>query len=114
MKKTMINFILGMAVLTSVKAFGQDIIQTNAGSLTIQPVQHATFVMTAADKTIYVDPTGGKSAFNGIKSPDLVLITDIHGDHMDQKTLDSVKGSNTIVVAPKAVADKLTGLDPSK
>jgi hypothetical protein len=36
-----------------------------------------------------------------------VLITDIHGDHHNQETLDGLDLSNAIIVAPKAVADLL-------
>ncbi len=41
------------------------------------------------------------------KTADLVLITDIHGDHHDQKTLDGLDLSQATVVAPLAVAEKL-------
>jgi L-ascorbate metabolism protein UlaG (beta-lactamase superfamily) len=55
--------------------------------------------------TIYVDPTGEKAAFPGIKSPDMILITDIHGDHFDPKTIASVRTASTVIIVPKAVAD---------
>jgi L-ascorbate metabolism protein UlaG (beta-lactamase superfamily) len=87
-------------------------IQTDKGTLTIHPVTHATFVMTFNNKTFYVDPTGGQSAFKGMPQPDVILITDIHGDHNDPKTVDSVKTSKTFIVAPKAVAEKYS--DQSK
>jgi L-ascorbate metabolism protein UlaG (beta-lactamase superfamily) len=91
-----------------------DTIATSSGSIIIQPVQHATFVITADNKTIYVDPTGGAEAFQGIKPPDIILITDIHGDHMDPKTLEAVTKSNTVTVVPQAVADKLPITDKSR
>jgi L-ascorbate metabolism protein UlaG (beta-lactamase superfamily) len=78
------------------------------GELTIQPVMHATLVLTYNKKTIYVDPTGGAAAFKGLAAPDMILITDIHGDHFDPKTLDSIGGPGTVLVVPQAVADKLT------
>jgi L-ascorbate metabolism protein UlaG (beta-lactamase superfamily) len=89
-------------------------IETKNGNLQIQPVTHATFVMTYNNKTFYVDPTGGPSAFTGMAKPDVIVITDIHGDHCDPKTVDSIKTSNTIFIVPKAVAALLTGVDPSK
>lgn len=75
--------------------------------LTIQPITHATLVLTYNKKTIYVDPTGGADAFKGLAEPDIILITDIHGDHFDPATLTAVNISKTLIVAPKAVADKL-------
>jgi L-ascorbate metabolism protein UlaG (beta-lactamase superfamily) len=84
-----------------------DQVKTKNGTLTIQPIEHATLVLTANNKTIYVDPTGGANAFQGIAAPDLILITDIHGDHMDPATLDAINKTNAPIVAPQAVADKL-------
>jgi L-ascorbate metabolism protein UlaG (beta-lactamase superfamily) len=84
-----------------------DQVSTSLGSLTIQPINHATFVMTVGGKVIYVDPVGGASIFSGLGAPDMILITDIHGDHMDSATIAAVMKPGTIVVAPQAVADKL-------
>ncbi len=84
-----------------------DVIPTSKGSLTIQPLVHATFVLTLPDLTIYADPTGGAGNFTGIKPPDLIFITDIHGDHFDSKTISAVRTANTTLVVPKAVADLL-------
>jgi L-ascorbate metabolism protein UlaG (beta-lactamase superfamily) len=78
------------------------------GKISIQPIQHATFVLTYKNNTIYVDPTGGVSAFSGQRSPDLILITDIHGDHYDLKTLESVATDKTTLIAPQAVANLLS------
>ena len=84
-----------------------DQITTQAGPLTIQPVLHGSLVMTWDNKTIYVDPYGGADAFKGLAAPDLILITDIHGDHMDVKTLDALETSRAKLVVPQAVADQL-------
>ncbi|HEV2479983.1 MAG TPA: MBL fold metallo-hydrolase [Puia sp.] len=86
-----------------------DILPTSAGPLTIQPQVHATLELSLPDLTIYADPTGGAANYTGLKAPDLILITDIHGDHFDPKTLAEVSTASTTIVAPKAVADKFTG-----
>ena len=39
--------------------------------------------------------------------PDLILITDIHGDHLNMETLESIDISNATLITPRAVADKL-------
>ena len=83
-----------------------DRISTRDGDLIIHPINHATFVMAWKDKTIYVDPVGGGKRFDGLPKPDLILVTDIHGDHLDAGTLEAIGGSATIV-APAAVAEKL-------
>ena len=73
----------------------------------IKPIKHGTLVVETKDVTIYVDPTGGKEAFKSQKSPDYVLITDIHGDHLSKSTLESLDLSNTTLIGPKAVTDKI-------
>lgn len=84
-----------------------DQIETENGVITIQPIQHGTVVLSWDGNTIYVDPFGGSEAFNGIDSPDLILITDIHGDHMNVETLDALDTEGTVIVVPQAVADQL-------
>ena len=84
-----------------------DQIATTKGPLTVQPVTHGSVVFTWNGKTIYVDPTGGAVAYAGLAAPDVILITDIHGDHLDPKTLASLSVGQALMVVPKAVAEKL-------
>src|SRR6185436_9610592 len=58
-------------------------------------------------KTIYVDPVGNAKRFAEFPKADLVLVTDIHGDHLNGDTISSVTTEKSAIVAPKAVADKL-------
>lgn len=74
---------------------------------TINPVEHASMVLNWDGTIIYVDPVGGKEAFSKYTEPDLVLVTDIHGDHLDISTLESVVNDGTIIYAPKAVFEKI-------
>ena len=84
-----------------------DHIATSDGDLIIHPINHATFVMSWKDKTIYVDPVGTSKRFDGLPKPDLILVTDIHGDHLSPETLEAVAEAKTTIVAPSAVAEKL-------
>jgi L-ascorbate metabolism protein UlaG (beta-lactamase superfamily) len=88
-----------------------DILQTSKGPLTIQPVQHASFVLTVNGLTIYADPSWGADSYKGLAAPDIILITDIHGDHFDIKTLEAIKTANTVLIVPQVVADKLPDAD---
>lgn len=74
---------------------------------TIIPQSHATFVLEWEGITIYNDPTGGAQAFADFDAPDIILISDVHGDHMHRETLDSLKADSAIVVAPAVVADQI-------
>jgi L-ascorbate metabolism protein UlaG (beta-lactamase superfamily) len=95
--------------LSSATAFGQaltgDRIATDMGDLVIHPVGHATFVMGWNDQTIYVDPVG--DGLSGLPAPDLILVTDVHGDHLNAETLQAVAQADTTIVAPAAVAEQL-------
>lgn len=80
--------------------FGQD-------NFKVHPVSHATAVFEWDGLTIFLDPTGGAAAFDNFDKPDLILITDIHGDHLDVETLESLDISRARIIAPDAVAKKL-------
>lgn len=84
-----------------------DRIETSKGPLTIQPLNHATMALTWQGKTIYTDPNGGAQTFEGVKAPDIIVITDIHGDHFNPETLQAIDASKATLVVPQAVADKL-------
>ena len=91
-----------------------DILKTSEGTLIIQPILHGSLVLTYKNTTIYVDPYGGSNLYKGIKPPDIVLITDIHGDHLNEKTLDSLDTSNAIFITPKAVEAQISEKYKSK
>ena len=84
-----------------------DKLETKKGTVTIRPVLHGAVVFTWNKKTIYVDPYGGTAAYAGMADPDLILLTDIHGDHTDLKTLEAINTGKAKIVAPAAVADML-------
>lgn len=83
-----------------------EIVKTSS-ELKITPIEHATMVLEYENKVIYVDPFGGKEAFKNQKPADLVFITDIHFDHLDLPTLDSLDLSKATIIAPLAVKNKL-------
>lgn len=58
----------------------------NNEEIKIIPINHATMVLSHKDQVVYVDPVGGIEAFSGQEQPDYILITDIHGDHLDPTT----------------------------
>jgi|SRR3989344_690863 len=77
-------------------------------NIQVTPIEHATMVLNWNGKVIYTDPVGDASLFAAQPKSDIVLITDIHGDHFDLDTLKSVIADNTAIIAPQAVADKIT------
>jgi L-ascorbate metabolism protein UlaG (beta-lactamase superfamily) len=111
MKKSFITFI---SLLITIVVFSQDIVKTSVGDLKINPVIHGTLVLEINELTIYIDPYGGAEKFASFNSPDLILITDIHGDHLNQKTLDDLDVSNSKFIVPQAVKDQIADEMKSK
>ncbi len=83
------------------------ILQNPAPALKIIPIEHATAVFEWGETTIYIDPVGGAAAFEGQKAPDLILITDIHGDHLSVETLLELNTMKAKIMLPQAAADKM-------
>lgn len=109
MKKIyLLLFIVNFAMGAQAQRPEADHFKTTKGELTIQPVLHGTLMIQFNEKTIYVDPYGGGQAFEGLKKPDLILITDIHGDHLNEGTLDAINAEGIPIIAPQAVKDKMS------
>jgi L-ascorbate metabolism protein UlaG (beta-lactamase superfamily) len=84
-----------------------DTFETSAGEVKITPIQHASFMIEAGGKVIQVDPVGPEF-YDGLPQPDLILLTDIHGDHMSPPTIAKIKKAGTVIIAPAAVAKTVT------
>jgi L-ascorbate metabolism protein UlaG (beta-lactamase superfamily) len=105
-----VRTLLAAASCFSLVAFGaegptMDRIPADKGDIQIQPLNHATFTMEWNGKKIFVDPVGGGQRFQG--APDLVLVTDIHGDHLNADTLKAIAKDKTKIIAPQAVAEQI-------
>ncbi len=81
--------------------------ENTAEDVKITPISHATMVLQWDNTVIYVDPIGGAEAFEGQAQPDIILVTDIHEDHLNSETLEAVRGDNPLLIVPQAVAEKL-------
>ncbi len=92
--------------LTPKEVNDQEIKNQNS-DIKVIPIEHATTVLEWQDITIYVDPVGGAEAFDGQRQPDLILITDIHGDHLSVETLEALNTTKAKIMVPQAVADKI-------
>src|ERR1039457_7241594 len=79
---------------------------TSAGTLQLTPIQHASLMIKAGGKVMYVDPAQG--SYDGLPQADYILITDIHGDHMGSDLVDKLKNAGTVILAPKAVCTTIT------
>lgn len=84
---------------------------TAAGEVRITPLHHASTLIEAGSKTIYLDPAKPVK-FSGSPKADLILITDIHGDHMDPDSIAAISKGGTEILAPPAVVATVTTAKP--
>ena len=85
--------------------------KTSAGDVNITPIYHASTLIEAGGKVIYVDPAK-PSDFTGLPQADLILISDIHGDHMDADAVKKLSKANTEIIAPPSVVMTITNAKP--
>jgi len=81
--------------------------ERDGDEIDFEPIQHGTFVIRTTIANIYIDPVGDKKIFENFPDPDIILITDIHGDHLDTSVVDFLATKKTTVIGPKAVIDRL-------
>lgn len=98
-----------LLVLFPLAILAADSIATLNGKLSIQPIQHATFAIRWGGKLMVVDPVGPVKQFQPLGAPDLILLTDIHGDHLSKETLEALARPQTKLVAPPSVVEQLPG-----
>ena len=64
-------------------------------------------MIEAGGDRIYIDPAKPAN-IEGLPPGDLILITDIHGDHMDTGDIAALSNAQTEIVAPAAVQKTVT------
>jgi L-ascorbate metabolism protein UlaG (beta-lactamase superfamily) len=84
---------------------------TTAGPVRITPLYHASTLIEADGKVIYLD-LAPPTPTAGLRQADLMLITDIHGDHMNKGMVDQFSKAGTVVIAPPEVAKTVTQAKP--
>ncbi|HXP84544.1 MAG TPA: MBL fold metallo-hydrolase [Bryobacteraceae bacterium] len=95
-------FTLGALAAPAFAAKAAEEFKTSAGTLKITPIQHASLMIEAGGQVVYVDPAQG--SYDGLPKADVILLTDIHGDHLVPAMIDKVKKAGTTIIAPAAVA----------
>jgi L-ascorbate metabolism protein UlaG (beta-lactamase superfamily) len=84
---------------------------TSAGPVKVTPLYHASTLIEAGGQTIYLDPAK-PAKFSGLPKADLILITDIHGGHMDPESIKEISKPGTEILAPPAVVQTVTTAKP--
>jgi len=84
-----------------------DTLQAKGGPIAIQPVNHAALQLKQGNTVITVDPTPMGGDYAALPKADIILITDIHGDHLNADTIAKASKADTTVVVPQAVETQL-------
>jgi L-ascorbate metabolism protein UlaG (beta-lactamase superfamily) len=91
---------------TSTPAAGASQAESEVGDIRFTAITHASFQIEYGGKVIHVDPTSAGD-YSAAKQADLILVTDIHPDHLDPAAIKRVRKEGAPVVAPSAAADKI-------
>src|SRR5271155_5980601 len=100
-----------IAIAPFASAADTQVFSTSAGPVKITPLYHASTLIEAGGKTIYLDPAK-PAKLSGLPKADLILITDIHGDHMDPDSIKEISKPGTEILAPPAVVQTVTTAKP--
>lgn len=106
----MMRSFLALALAIPALAAAPEEFATSAGKLEIVPIQHASLMVRAGGKVLYLDPAQG--SYDGLPKADYILITDTHGDHLAPAILDKLRTPATVIVASKAAAAQIPGAKP--
>ena len=105
------GYVLLAAVNPAWSAAEPQVFETAAGAVKITPLNHASTLIEAAGKVIYLDPAKPVN-FSSLPKADLILITDIHGDHMDPASIKEISKGATEIISSPAVAQTVTMAKP--
>jgi len=105
--------ICGLLALTTFPSAAPEpqVFPTSAGPVKITPLNHASTLIEAGGRVIYLDPAKPVK-FADLPKADLVLITDIHGDHMDPDSIREISKADTQIISSPAVAKTVTTAMP--
>jgi L-ascorbate metabolism protein UlaG (beta-lactamase superfamily) len=79
-------------------------IAAKGGDITITALGHASVQLEQGGKVILVDPVGAQTDLSKAKPADLILVSDIHPDHLDPAAIGRLRKPGAPVVMPPAVA----------
>ena len=85
--------------------------RVRSGPLRFTPIWHGTLSFEIGETTIVIDPWS-KAPADRLPKADLILITDIHPDHLDPKAIEMLRQPDSIIVAPRAALEALPKAEP--
>lgn len=98
---------LGVVLTVALLGVGYFTYQAFTGKMEVSVIWlgHASFQIKAGDKTIYLDPYEGEYK----DKADLILVSHSHSDHCNVSKINSVRKSDTVIIAPADCVSKIGG-----
>jgi L-ascorbate metabolism protein UlaG (beta-lactamase superfamily) len=81
-------------------------ISTDGGAVKVTPIRHASVMIEAGEDVVHIDPWS-QGNYEGLPKATLILVTDIHRDHLDPAIIRQLRDYNTTVVVPEAAKAQL-------
>ncbi|MGB6336143.1 MAG: MBL fold metallo-hydrolase [Thermoanaerobaculia bacterium] len=106
--KTLLTFVVVVLTAGSVWAGGADTISAKGGDIEITPITHGSVQVEFGGLAIYLDPWT-RGDYSQAPMADLILVTDIHGDHLDTEAIGKLREDKTTLIVPAAAADQVEG-----
>ena len=79
-------------------------VPATGGEIVITALGHASVQFEQAGKVIIVDPVANQADLSQAKPADLILVTDIHPDHLDPGAIAKLRKSRApVVIPPEAI-----------
>lgn len=91
---------------SALSAGESDVIPAAGGEIRITPILHGSVLVEYGDTAIHVDPWS-KGDYSATPKADLILVTDVHGDHLDPAAIEFVGQEGTDLIVSAAVAEQL-------
>src|SRR5206468_2358608 len=113
------NFRLSLLVLSTVMAAAPVRAQAPSttrvpaagGEIVITALGHASVQIEHGGKVIIVDPVANQADLSQAKPADLILVTDIHSDHLDPGAIAKLRKPRApVVIPPDAMAKVPDGI----
>jgi L-ascorbate metabolism protein UlaG (beta-lactamase superfamily) len=107
--RTCLILVTALVLTSAALSAGQtDAIPAEGGDIRITPITHGSVQVEHGGVVIQVDPWG-RGDYSAASKADLILVTDIHRDHLDPEAIGKLRKESTVLLVPAAAADRLEG-----
>ncbi len=84
------------------KPIEKDTLKTELGNMVISFIGHATLLIEAGHKAVYIDPIAQNIDFKTLPKADIILITHEHNDHLSTSSIELIANPETKIIANKS------------